>query len=274
MPQQGPVTAKAAGGWLQDIRPKARRLGRYLWTGKEEMPKPKVWTAEEIAAAWDAGEIPPPEFPDTWFGRFDRRVTQFTKFMSYLAGIGLLTIVLVLVVDVIGWKFFGRPVPSQADWVQNMNVVAVFFAACFVQMDRGSTAIELFQKRFNRYVKVGVRAFAAFLGLASCSYCAYRGVVLTHEYLVEIKRATGEWKFIIWPFTACMSIGFILLSFGFLVTGLRDILEFSDKRARYAVRKPKPTAGVGTPEGVAAPAPADDLVPQVIQLDQKDTKLP
>lgn len=250
-----PTRSKVSGVRPKDFLGTVRWLGRYLWTGKEEMPPAHVWTDEEVAAAWAAGEIPPPQFPDTWFGRFDRRVTQFTKYMSYVAGLGLLTIVFVLVADVIGWKFFRRPVPSQADWVQYMNVVAVFFAAAYVQMDRGSTGIELVQKRFNRRVKVCVRAFAALLGVAVCGYCAYRGIVLAHEYLVDGKKATGEIKFAIWPFVACMDIGFIMLTVGFLVTGIRDVIEFTEKRARYAIH-----SGHSTAQGLPVPLPAG-LIP-------------
>jgi TRAP-type C4-dicarboxylate transport system permease small subunit len=222
-----------------------RRLGKVIWrgTGEEELVPP-VLTAEETAAIWAKGEIPPPEFPDTRFGRFDRRWTAFTRWWSYLAGIGLLCIVIVLVVDVIGWKLFKHPFPSANDFVMNMNVVAVFFAVAYIQTDRGSTAIELFQKKFPRWLKVGIRTFTWLLGMAVCFYCAYRGCYLVDGHMDHIKRATGTWKFLIWPFSAAMVIGFILLGVSFVVTGIRDLIELKERRARYSLglKKAKKTS--------------------------------
>jgi TRAP-type C4-dicarboxylate transport system permease small subunit len=217
-----------------------RRVGRRIWIGKgPEEPAPPVLTSEQVAALWEKGEIPPPEFPDTRYGRFDRRLTQFTKWWSYLAGIGLLCIVLVLVIDVVGWKLFKWPFPSATDFVKNMNVVAVFLAVSYIQTDRGSTAIELFQKSFPRWLKVATRTFAWLLGTAACAYCAYRGVVLTHTFLDHMKRSDPPWEFVIWPFAAAMVIGFILLALSFVSTGIRDFIEFKQSRARYGISRKK-----------------------------------
>ncbi len=208
-------------------------FSRRIWIGKYPEPEPRKWTAEETQAAWNNGEIPPPEFPDTRFGRFDRRWTAFTKWWSYLAGIGLLFVVLILVIDVVGWKFAGSPFPNAQDLVKYMNVVAVFFAVAFIQTDRGSTAIELLQKSFGPRIKLVIRTLAWVLGMAACFYCAYRGGYLTHEQVVKIKRSSAPLKFLVWPFSAAMVIGFILLGVSFVVTGIRDIIEFKDRRARY-----------------------------------------
>jgi TRAP-type C4-dicarboxylate transport system permease small subunit len=214
-------------------------LGKMIWKGKTEEPPPHVYTAEETAELWAKGEIPPPEFPDTRFGRFDRRWTAFTKWWSYLAGIGLLVVVVVLVADVIGWKLFKHPFPSATDLVKNLNVVAVFFAVAYIQTDRGSTAIELFQKHFPNRLKLGIRTFAWLLGMAACFYCAYRGCALVHDQLVQIQKSDPPLRFLIWPFGAAMVIGFILLGVSFVITGIRDIIEFKEKRARYGPRPKK-----------------------------------
>jgi TRAP-type C4-dicarboxylate transport system permease small subunit len=227
-----PISAlQRVGRWF-------RWLGKAIWkgTGEEEPPPPEL-TSEEIEAIWAKGEIPPPEFPNTRFGRFDRRFTAFTKWWSYLAGIGLLAIVVVLVIDVLGWKLFKHPFPSAQDFVMYMNVVAVFFAIAYIQTDRGSTAIELFQKNFPRWLKVSVRTLTWVLGMAVCFYCAYRGAYLVDGHLDRIKRATGTWKFVVWPFSMAMVIGFILLGLSFIVTGIRDLIEFRDRRARYGTRR-------------------------------------
>ena len=173
--ETGNLTTQEAGSSRGRVERALAWFGRRIWIGKYPEPEQHLWTPEEAQAAWNKGEIPPPEFPDTRFGRFDRRWTAFTKWWSYLAGIGLLFVVVILVIDVIGWKLFDSPFPNAQALVQYMNVVAVFFAVAFVQTDRGSTAIELFQKLFGPRAKLVLRTVAGVLGLAACFYCAYRG---------------------------------------------------------------------------------------------------
>ena len=166
-------------------------------------------------------------------------MNEFAKWWSYLAGIGLLCIVMVLVIDVVGWKLFKKPFPSATDFVKNMNVVAVFFAVAFIQTDRGSTAIELFQKKFPRRLKLAIRTFAWILGTAACLYCAYRGAILAHQFHVNVKRSDPPVEFLIWPFVAAMVIGFILLAMSFVTTGIRDHIEYRQGRARYRPKRKK-----------------------------------
>jgi TRAP-type C4-dicarboxylate transport system permease small subunit len=229
------LVAEQKPGPLGRVGRALARLGNFIWRGKYPVPPPPAWTLEETEAAWAKGEIPPPYFPDTAFGRFDRNYTRFTKWWSYLAGIGLLVIVLVLVEDTLGWKIAGKPFPSSNDFVANLNVVAVFFAVAFLHMDRGSMAIEMWQRRFPRLFKVGLRTFASLLGMAVCFYCAYRGIILTDGYVDNVKKVSGVWRFLIWPFGAAMVIGFILLGVGFVVTSARDFVEFKERRARYGL---------------------------------------
>lgn len=208
-------------------------LGKMVWLGRHPEPEPRSWTSQERQEAWDKGEIPPPEFPDTRFGRFDRRFTQFTKWWSYLAGLGLLSIVVVLVVDVVGWKLFKHPFPTATDFVKYMNVVAVFFAVAFIQTDRGSVAIELLQKRLPLRAKAVLRTFAWLAGMAVCFYCAYTGCRLVARHLEHLTRSDPPLSFLIWPFSMVMVVGFILLGVSFVVSGVRDLVECRERRARY-----------------------------------------
>jgi TRAP-type C4-dicarboxylate transport system permease small subunit len=182
----------------------------------------------------DSGPVPPPQFPDTRFGRFDRRYTMFTKWLSYLAGIALLCVVIVCVIDVVGWKLFGKPFPSAVDFIKYMNVALVFLAVAYVQTDRGSTAIEMGQDHFPRRLKLGVRMFAHLLGFAVCMYVVYRGYFYLEKMLINKQTAADVWKFPLWPFEFCLLVGMFFLGWGFVVTGIRDFITFKHRTGKYA----------------------------------------
>ncbi|OFW62143.1 MAG: hypothetical protein A2133_05605 [Actinobacteria bacterium RBG_16_64_13] len=207
-------------------------------------------TAEPGTAA-EPGGMAPPEFPDTWFGRLDRRYTRFTKWLSYLAGLALLSVVIVCVVDTIGWKMPGvhKSIPSSVDFITYMNVALVFLAVAYVQMDRGSVSIELAQNHFPRWLKVGVRTFGSFLGFAACMYVVYRGYYKLEGMWQTKEAAAGTWKFPLWPFQVCLMVGCFFLSWGFVVTGMRDLINFRERRGRYA-----PSAKELKKQGIAPPA--------------------
>lgn len=232
--EQGPGAAPIGGPggplpWWRRLGRVSKAAGDRIWNGRTE---PKVLADANTGGA--EGVLAAVEFPDTRFGRFDRRYTALTKWLSYLAGLALLAVVFICVVDVVGWKLFGKPVPSAVDFIQYMNVVLVFLAVAYVQMDRGSVAIELGQNHFPRWLKVGVRTFAYVLGFGCCMFVVYRGYFLLAAMLEKHVAAAGTWKFPLWPFQVCLLVGCFFLGWGFVVTGARDLINFKHRRGRYA----------------------------------------
>ncbi len=182
--------------------------------------------------------------PALEYSRYDRWFTKFSRWCSYLAAVSLLIVTIVAFADVIGAKFFGKSIPGQFDLIANLNLVMVFLAVFYVQMDRGSVAIELLQDHFARWAKLATRLFGSFLGAASSFFCAYRGWYYVADFYSSQKAATGLWKFPIWPFEAILVLGFFFLGVAFLFTFAREITDVRLERGRYARPLPKDTVPV------------------------------
>jgi TRAP-type C4-dicarboxylate transport system permease small subunit len=191
----------------------------------------------EGGAGYAEGEAPPLEY-----SKLDRGFTRFSRWCSYLAAVALLIVTVVAFVDVVLAKFFGHSIPGQFDLIANLNLVMVFLAAFYVQMDRGSVSIELLQDRFSNPAKFGTRVFGSLLGAASCFFCAYRGWYYLADFYTSQKAATGLWKFPIWPFQSVLVFGFFCLGVAFLFTIAREVTNLRLKRGRYAPKQPKPGA--------------------------------
>lgn len=173
------------------------------------------------------------------YGRADTWYKTFARWMSYLGAVALGVITAVCFVDVVGSKFFGKAVPSQFELVANLNLVMVFLAVFYVQMDRGSVAIELLQDRFPRLLKLLVRLFGSLLGAAVCFFSAYRGWFYLVDFWVSHKSASGVWHFPIWPFQAVLVLGFFCLGVAFVFTMGREIADFRARRGRFAFEAAK-----------------------------------
>ena len=213
----------------------ATAIGRFckaVWNGKPETPEESLL---------DTGAEPPP----LQYSALDRGYKRFTRWTSYLAAVALGVITFVCFVDVITWKFFGWTLPSATDLVTYLNLVLVFLAAAYVQMDRGSVAIELLQNKFNRVVKLAVRIFASTLGAGSCFFASYRSWYQLADLYNTHAMATGDWHFRLWPFQAVLVFGFFCLGLAFLFTICRDVTNYRLRRGVYAPKpgKAPPTAG-------------------------------
>ena len=176
------------------------------------------------------GDEPPP----LRYWVLDRGYKRFTKWLSYLAAVALGVITLVCFVDVITWKLFGWTLPSATDLVTYLNLVLVFLAVAYVQMDRGSVAIELLQNKFHRVARLVVRITASLLGVGVCFFAAYRGWDQLTDLYDTNAMATGDWHFRLWPFQAVLVFGFVCLGLAFLLTVFRDITNYRKHRASYA----------------------------------------
>jgi len=206
-------------------------FGKAIWYGQEGEPE------ESVLAGGD--EPPPVEY-----GPLDRWFTRFTKWMSYVAALALGIVTLVCFVDVITWKLFGWTVPSATDLVTYLNLVLVFMAAAYVQMDRGSVAIELLQNKFQKVVRLATRVFGWVLGAGVCLFAAYRGWFRLADMYNTNAMAEGAWHFRLWPFQAVLVFGFVCLGLAFLFAIGRDVTNFRKRRANFAASTVDATAEV------------------------------
>lgn len=205
-----------------------------------EFQEPGAGLVEELAGRFSGDETDaPPEtvpgaVPQLEYSRFDRGYKSFARWFSYLAGLALAIITIVCFIDVIGSKFFGKAIPSQTELVANLNVVIVFLAVFYVQMDRGNVSIELLQDRFPRPLKLAVRLFGSILGVGVSHFCAYRGWFYLADFWTTHKSASGVWHFPIWPFQAVLVFGFFCLGVAFMFTVARDITDCRLRRGKFA----------------------------------------
>ncbi len=220
---RGKGTADKIRRWCRNASDSTVRACRWVWEGGPDAFEESVLSTGNEPAPLDYG----------WLDGF---YTALTRFFTYLAGAALFVIVAVCVIDVVSWKFFDWPFPSQQGLVTYLNVALVFLAVAYVQMDRGSVAIELLQDSFGLrgISKLAVRVFASILGAGISLFCAYRGWYLLADLYRTHASDTGVWHFPIWPFELTMVLGWFLLGVAFLFTIGREVTNYRLRRAVYA----------------------------------------
>lgn len=161
--------------------------------------------------------------PQTRFERIDQVVFRITKWISYLVGAAILVIMLLALVNVLVSKIFKFSIPSSTEWITYLNILAVFPAVAFVQLDRGHTRVDLFDNRFSPFVQKIIEVFSNLVGMAVCGLISWRAFILFQDHLqkgtMSSSSALTKGAFPLWPFSLMLSIfcALWLLTFGWSI---------------------------------------------------------
>ncbi|MDC7239322.1 MAG: TRAP transporter small permease [Spirochaetales bacterium] len=163
------------------------------------------------------------------FLRADCVMQSLYRRVSYAAAVSLALVMMIAVIDVIGAKFFSKSLRGSTELIAQFNIILVFLAAPFSQIHNGFTSIEILQKKFPPGVRQFIKCLGSLLGMGFCLLISYRTLSLvTRNFHLKSKTVSGAWGIPLWPFTACLSIGFLMLAAAFCWTALREVILGSD----------------------------------------------
>jgi TRAP-type C4-dicarboxylate transport system permease small subunit len=142
-------------------------------------------------------------------GRLDKGIVLLSKILFWIAGAGLVGMLLLIVADVIGIKIFSKPVPGGIELVTFFAVVAISFAVAHTQVMRGHVAVDFIVEKFPRRLKLVVGVFTMFLSVCLLAVMAW----YTFKYAAKL-RSTGEvsmtQKIPFYPFVYGMAVCFVV----------------------------------------------------------------
>ena len=161
------------------------------------------------------------------FAKLDRGIAVLSKVLFWIAGAGLVAMLVVIVADVIGIKIFSKPVPGGIEIVSFMSVVAIAFAVAYTQVMRGHVAVDFIVEKFPRRAKLIIDAVTTFFGVALMAALAY----YSFKYGAKL-HATGEvsmtQKIPYYPFVYGMAVCFLVT----LLVLVRDLIKSITKAAK------------------------------------------
>jgi TRAP-type C4-dicarboxylate transport system permease small subunit len=141
--------------------------------------------------------------------RLDKSIALLSKILFWIAGVGLVAMLLLIVADVIGIKIFSSPVPGGIELVSFFAVVAIAFAVAHTQVMRGHVAVDFIVEKFPRRMKLVIDVFTMFLSTCLLAVMAW----YTFKYGAKL-RATGEvsmtQKIPFYPFVYGMGVCFVV----------------------------------------------------------------
>ncbi|MCJ7769704.1 MAG: TRAP transporter small permease [Dehalococcoidales bacterium] len=97
--------------------------------------------------------------------RLDKIAKTFSKWVSWVAGLGVVSMLALTVADVIGVKLFKSPIPGAIETVAFLGVVITAFSIAYTQSQRAHIQVDFFVIRLPGRIRAGVVAFTSLLGI-------------------------------------------------------------------------------------------------------------
>lgn len=154
-------------------------------------------------------------------------VKRLGELGSWLAGASLLAMMLIGAIDVIGTKFFDRPLPAALEVTEALMVFGAFLGLAYTQANRQHIVVDLLPARLGAAVQRALYRMGQLLTFGAFLLIAWEGWVLGLASVEIREYAPGLLQFPIYPAKLALAVGATL---GAFQSGL-DVITSVRRRA-------------------------------------------
>jgi TRAP-type C4-dicarboxylate transport system permease small subunit len=156
--------------------------------------------------------------------RFERIINSLSKWLNWVAGIGLVLMLLVIVVDIIGAKLFKSPLPGTVDIVGLLSVVVIAFAIAQTQVVHGHIEVEFFVMRIPEKARNIIAGIIYSLGMLLFALLSWQSYDFGHKLQVsgEVSMTMG---IPLYPFVYGIAFSCVVVFLVLLLQYLKDVLK-------------------------------------------------
>jgi TRAP-type C4-dicarboxylate transport system permease small subunit len=114
-----------------------------------------------------APETMPPAQSKSLIERLERALAIFSKWSTIIAGVALMLMLVISIVDVLGNKIFNHPLRGTAEYISFLAVITIAFAMAYALIEKAHVQIDVFTDKLPVRLKASIELFImlASLGL-------------------------------------------------------------------------------------------------------------
>ncbi|MDD4873977.1 MAG: TRAP transporter small permease [Dehalococcoidales bacterium] len=158
----------------------------------------------------------------------DKWAKLFSKWISWIAGAGVVSMLVLTVSDIIGIKIFNSPVPGSIELVAFLGVVITAFGLAYTQSQHSNIQVEFFVTRLPKRIRAGVNAFILLLCIILFTLLSWQsvkyGLVLQQTGEVSMTSRIPFYPFIYATAFCCVPLCFVLI-----IEFLKSIMKVVNK---------------------------------------------
>lgn len=156
--------------------------------------------------------------------KLEKYVRKISLWFNWIAGGGLVLMLLLVVGDIIGIKVFSAPIPGAIELVAFLGVVVIGFAVAYTQVLHGHINVDFIVMKFPPRVAAVIDVLMLFLGMSFFILLAWRS--FDYGYILQ---SSGEVsmtaKLPFYPFVYGMALCFLVTFLVLLVEFFKSIMK-------------------------------------------------
>ena len=161
------------------------------------------------------------------FLSIEARITKIIKLFVILSAASSAAMMIIAFVDVVGTKFFNLPLKGAAEFIEELNVLLVFFSIGYVELERGHIRIAVFEKfMFKGLINI-MNIFRYLVGMLVIGILSWRTFIFAQKMLAAGVTKNSPIDFPIWPSAMIVFLGFSFLTISFILLFIRVIITES-----------------------------------------------
>ena len=160
--------------------------------------------------------------------RLDRVALLFSRWVSWVAGLGVVAMLVLTMADVVGIKLLKSPIPGAIEIVAFLGVVITAFSIAYTQVQRGHIQVEFFVMRLPTRLRAGVDALVSAMGIALFALLGWQSI----EYgvsLINSGEVSMTSRIPFYPFVFAIAFCCIPVCLVLLVELLKSIMRVMQK---------------------------------------------
>lgn len=148
----------------------------------------------------------PAPVPQGLIEKFEKALAVFSKWATIIAGIALLGMLAISIADIIGNKFFNKPVPGASELVSLMALVTTAFALSYSMIEKAHVQVDIIIGKMRGRLKAVFESFIALLGLGFFVLLTWYGVKYGFQ-LLKSNESSMTLRIPMYPFAFAIALG-------------------------------------------------------------------
>lgn len=154
-------------------------------------------------------------------------ITKTIKLFVILSAVSSAAMMVIAFVDVVGTKFFNLPLKGAAEFIEELNVLLVFFSIGYVELERGHIRIAVFENFMSKGLISIMNIFRYLVGMLVIGILSWRTFIFAQKMLATGVTKNSPIDFPIWPSAMIVFLGFSFLTISFILLFIRAMITES-----------------------------------------------
>ena len=161
---------------------------------------------------------------NSFIQNFEKYVNKLSQWFSWIAGGGLVLMLILVIGDIIGIKIFSAPIPGAIELVAFLGVVVTGFAVAYTQVRHGHIMVDFIVSKFPPVLASVIHVLTLIMAMIFFVLLAWRS--FDYGYILQ---SSGEvsmtQKIPFYPFVYGMAFGFLVIFMVTVVEFIQSIIK-------------------------------------------------